>query len=104
MVLPQVRMAQGRGRMRTGMTGQCGSAPVLSIEKNGAFFRFFEKIEGKTVDAFPQRKNKKKLFFPNTNRIQQVQGKKHDFGHLENISSRDRYLPPTHPVDETKGA
>jgi hypothetical protein len=56
------------------------------------------------VDRFPQRKNKKKLFYLNTNRIQRVKGKKHDFGRLENISSRDRYLPPTHPVDETEGA
>ena len=74
------------------------------MEKNGAFLRFLEKIEDEPVDRFPQIKNKKNLFYLNTNRIQRVKGKKHDFWRLENISSRDRYLPPTHPVDETEGA
>ena len=90
--------------MRDSQRGQGGSVPDSAIEKNGAFFRIFEKIEGKLVEVFPQRKNKKKLFYLNTKRIQRVKGKKHDFWRLENISSRDRYLPPTHPVDETKGA
>ena len=90
--------------MRASCRGEGGSVPNGAIEKNRVFFRIFEKIEGKPVEVFPQRKNKKKLFYLNTNRIQQVKGKKHDFGHLENISSRDRYLPPSRTVDETKGA
>ena len=56
------------------------------------------------MDNLLQRKNKKILFPMNAERIQQVNGKKHDFGHLEKISSHDRYLPPKPPVDETKGA
>ena len=84
--------------------GQGGSASFPAIEKKRAFFRIFEKIEDVPVEEFPQRKNKKNLFYLNTNRIQRVKGKKSDFGRLENISSRDRYLPPTPPVDETKGA
>jgi hypothetical protein len=97
-------MGQGRELMRASQRGEDGSVPDGAIEKNRVFFRILEKIEGKPVEVFPQRKNKKKLFYLNTKRIQRVKGKKHDFGRLENISSRDRYLPPTHPVDETKGA
>ena len=60
---PQGRMGQGRESMRDSQGRQGGSVPDSAIEKNGEFFRIFEKIEGKPVEVFPQRKNKKKLFY-----------------------------------------